>query len=546
MPARRPNFPAMLAALGLAALAPLPAAQAQNSGGTLRVALSGEPTSADPHNYSMTTNTTLQNHIFEALTDVDADLSVKPGLATSWERTDDLTWVFHLRDGVTFHNGDAFGAPDVLFSFCRTLNNPGEVVSSFSRYVRRFANVEALDERTLRITTKAPEPLMLTDVNRVAILPRGLIGGAKLDFSKGDTCGHAGEWPTAAQFANATAAIGTGPFKLKSFTPGGAILLDRNDAYWGQKPAWAHVRLLPITAAGPRMAALLAGDQDVIESPATGDLAQLRANPAFTLAAKPTTRLIFIQLDADRSPSPFVNGGKGENPLRDARVRQALSMALDRKAIESRVMDGVATPATQYLPNGMTGTIADLPVLPYDPARAKALLAEAGYKDGFSMTFHATNNRYINDARLAQVLTQFWNRIGVKVELDVMPSSVFFGRRGKKDFSVSMGGWSADAAETLMFFRNWLVSMDRAQGVGTSNYGGYSSPRFDELTHKAMATMDDAERDAVLRQASQVALDEMPVIPIQFENAVWAMKKGLAYGGRVDQTTAAAEIRPAE
>ncbi|WP_174242003.1 ABC transporter substrate-binding protein [Teichococcus oryzae] len=540
MPAPFRTVLALLAGLGATLAGHSAAAQ------TLRIAMSGETTSADPHNYSLTPNTTLQQHIFEALTEVDADLKVRPGLATRWERLDDLTWVFHLRDGVRFHNGQAFGAPDVVFSYCRTLNNPGEVVQSFSRVTRRIAGLEAVDERTLRLTTKVPEPLLLNDLERLAILPRTLAGSATLDFGKGEDCGFAGPWPTAQQFNDTSAAIGTGPFKLRSYTPGGAIELDRNDDYWGDKPHWAQVRLTPVTAAGPRMAGLLAGDQDVIESPGTGDLANLRKNPGFVLANKPTTRLIFIQLDTGRSPSPFVNGGQGRNPLQDVRVRQALSLAIDRKAVQERVMDGVATPAAQYLPEGMTGTLPGLPVLPYDPARAKQLLAEAGYKDGFALTFHATNNRYINDARLAQALAQFWNRIGVKVELDAMPSSVFFGRRGKKEFSVSMGGWAADADETLMFFRSWLLTSDRAQGLGTSNYGGWSNPAFDGLTGRAMETMDPAARGGLLQQASRVAVDEMPVVPVHFENAVWAMRKGLAYGGRMDQTTSAAEIRPAE
>lgn len=539
---RRPGRAALalLATLGLG-LPGLPAA-AQ----TLRIAMSGETTSADPHNYSLTPNSTLQQHIFDSLTAVDADLKVGPGLAERWERQDDLTWVFHLRDSVRFHNGDLFGAPDVVYSYCRTLNNPGEVVQSFSRIVRRIARLEVLDERTLRLTTREPEPLLLNDLDRLAILPRSLAGGAKLDFSAGENCGFAGPWPTAAQFNEGKAAIGTGPFRLRSYAPGGVIELERHDGYWGRKPHWQSVRLTPVTAAGPRLAGLLAGDHDVIESPATGDLARLRENASFAMANKPTTRLIFLQLDIARSPSPFVEGGQGKNPLQDARVRQALSLAIDRKAIESRVMDGVATPATQFLPNGMVGTIDDLPVLPYDPARARALLAEAGYKDGFALTFHATNNRYINDARLAQVLAQFWQRIGVKVELDTMPSAVFFSRRGKRELSVAMGGWSADADETLMFFRSWLMSTDRERGLGTSNYGGWSDPQFNDLAGRAMATMDQPARHALLQQAGRVALEQMPVIPVHFENAVWAFRKGLRYAGRVDQTTDAAEIRPAE
>ncbi|PHK96930.1 transporter [Pseudoroseomonas rhizosphaerae] len=549
--ARLALLPALALGSALGGALAVSAAQAQ----TLRVAMSAETTSADPHNYALTPNNTLRQHIFEALTDIDADLRVQPALAVRWEREDDLTWRFHLRDGVRFHNGEPFGAPDVLFSYCRVLNNEGEVVQSYSRLVRRIAALEVVDERTLRLRTREPEPLLLNDLSNLAILPRGLAGGAALDFAAGDNCGHAGPWPTQAQFNEGAAAIGTGPYRLRSYSRGGAIELERNDAYWGAKPHWQAVRLTPVTAAGPRLAGLLAGDHDLIESPATGDLPRLRGNAGFALSAKPTTRLIFIQLDAARSPSPFVDGGQGNssqgnssqggNPLRDARVRQALSLAIDRKAVQERVMDGVATPAAQYLPDGMAGTIPGLPVLPYDPARARALLAEAGYPQGFGMTFHATNNRYINDARLAQVLAQFWQRIGVKVELDTMPSAVFFGRRGKREFSVAMGGWSADAAETLMFFRSWLMTTDRARGLGTSNYGGWSEPRFDGPAMRAMATMDDAARAALLREASAVAVEQMPVIPVHFENAVWAFRKGLAYSGRVDQVTSAMEVTPA-
>jgi peptide/nickel transport system substrate-binding protein len=536
--ARRALLPALALILGGTALP----AGAQ----TLRVALSAETTSADPLNYALTPNNTLRQHIFEALVDLDADLTVQPGLAESWTREGDREWTFRLRPGVRFHNGQPFTAADVLFTYCRAQNNKDEVVQSYSRIVRRLEKVEVLDEHSIRLTTREPEPLLLSDLSNLTILPQSLINQAKLDFSKGEDCGFAGPWPAAAQFNDTSAAIGTGPYKLASYSRNATTELRRNDDYWGPKPHWQVVRMTPVTAAGPRLAGLLAGDYDVIESPATGDLPRLRENAGFRISAKPTTRQIFIQLDTGRSPSPFVNGGDGKNPLQDARVRQALSLAIDRKAIESRVMDGIALPAAQFLPDGMAGTIPGLPVLPYDPAKARELLKQAGYPDGFSFTFHATNNRYINDARLAQVLAQFWQRIGVKVELDAMPSSVYFGRRGKREFSVAMGGWGSDAAETLLFFNTWLMSTDRERGLGTSNYGGWSNARFDELAGRAKATMDDAARIKLLQEAGKVALEEMPVIPVQFESAVWAFRKSLAYPGRVDQTTMATEITAAE
>jgi peptide/nickel transport system substrate-binding protein len=533
--------------LAIAFLAAAVAASAGAGGAaaqTLRIAMAGETTSADPHQYGLTPNTTLRAHIFNALTENAPDLSVVPGLATRWERESDTSWIFHLRPGVTFHDGSPFTAEDVVASFCRVRNNEGEVTQSFSRYVRNFERVETPDAMTVRIVTSHPAPLLPSDLTNLAIIPRRLVPAGKLDFQANQQCGVQGAWPTAQDFNEGRAAIGTGPYRLVSYTRGGLIELARYDAYWGEKPHWATLRLTPVTAAGPRLAGLLAGDHDLIEAPNTADLVRLRQNPAVHVSAAPTTRLIFLQFDAARSPSPFVQGGTGPNPLQDARVRQALSLAIDRKALASRVMDDVAVPAAQFLPDGMAGTIPGLPVLPYDPARARALLAEAGFPQGFSLTFHATNNRYVNDARLAQAIAQYWQRVGVRVELETVPSAAFFTRRARKEFSVAMGGWSADAAETLLFLQLWLASPDPSRGFGSSNYGGWSDPDFDRAVREAASTMDPAARASLLQQAGRMALERMPVAPVHFESATWASRRGFRYPGRVDQTTLAAEVTP--
>ncbi|MGG5823728.1 ABC transporter substrate-binding protein [Falsiroseomonas sp. HW251] len=526
-------------AAGVACLLLAGHAQAQ----TLRIAMAAEPTAADPHHYAAAPNSTLHDHVFESLVELDARLKAQPSLAVSWSRRDDRTWVFRLRPGVRFHNGQAFTAADVVFSYCRILNNENELAVSYSATVRRLARVEAESPDVVVIATKEPEPLLPSDLSALRIIPRGLVADRPIAFDPATNCGGQGPWPTLAQFNDGGAAIGTGPFRMRSFGRGGASELVRNDDYWGEKPTWQTVRLQPVTANGPRMAGLLAGDHDVVEAPATADIPRLRDNANVRLAVAPTTRLIFLQMD-QREPAPFVNGGNGPNPLRDPRVRQALSLSIDRNAIAQRIMDGLATPAAQFLPDGMRGIIPGLPVLPYDPARARVLLAEAGYPNGFSVTLHATNNRYVNDGRIAQALAQYFTRIGVRTEVDAMPSNVYFTRRARRDFSVPMGGWSASAEETLLFFRTWMVTTDRDRGVGTSNYSGWSDAEFDRPAMASLTTMDDAARDGLLRDASRVALDRMAVIPIHFESAVWAFRRGLTYQGRMDQTTLAQEIRP--
>lgn len=508
---------------------------------TLRIGMAAETTAADPHNYAAAPNSTYRDHVFDGLTTLDARLRPSPALATAWSRRDDRSWVFELREGVTFHNGQPFTADDVVFSYCRVLNNEAEVVGSFSREIRRIAAMTVETPHRLVIRTAEPEPLLASDLASIAIIPHGERVG--LTFTP-EGCGRQGPWPGVAEFNDGSAAIGTGPFRLRSYDRASGIVLTRNDTYWGDKPHWAEVRLRPITAAGPRLAGLLAGDLDVVEAPATADVPRIRQNPAFALAVSPTTRLIFLQLD-QRANAPFVQGPNGTNPLRDVRVRQALSMAIDRRAIAERIMDGLATPAGQLLPEGMRGTVPGAGVLPYDPARARALLAEAGVANGLTFTLHATNNRYVNDARIAQALAQYFQRVGVTVTVDALPSNVFFARRGRKEFSVPMGGWSASAEETQLFFRAWITTTDRAKGFGMSNYGEFSDPEIDRLARAAFSTMDEAERAQLMEQASRLAIERLPVLPIHFENAAWAFRRGLVFEGRMDQTTPAQSIRPA-
>ncbi|MGI4955255.1 MAG: ABC transporter substrate-binding protein [Janthinobacterium lividum] len=524
----------ILRALALAALLAAPA-----SAQTLRIGMAAETNGADPHNFALTPNSTLRDNIYQGLVDTDAKGLVRPGLATGWTRSDDLTWHFTLRDGVRFSDGSAFGAADVVATFCRTLNNKEEMSGSFSHTVVRLAAVAPEGANGLLIRTMAPEPLLPVDLAQIAILPRSL-APAGLSFDAKTACGGGGPWPSVADFNSGKAAIGTGPYRQAEYSRGGLIVLERNPFHAGPRPPWDKVRLLPITQPTARLAALLAGDQDLVEAPGTADLPMLRSNGKVLLTSSPTWRLLFLQMDVARETTPFI---AGPNPLRDVRVRQALSMALNRPAIVGRIMDGTATEASQFLLTGMAGTLPELKALPYDPARARALLAEAGFPQGFAVTIHGTNNRYVNDGGLLQAVAQQWQRVGVKAEVEAMPAVSFFSRRGKREFSVQLGGWQTALPETLGFFRYWLITQDMAQGLGTSNYGGWSDAAFDKDVRAALATMDDAARAGLLRAASARAVAQLPVIPLHFESALWASRAGLRYPGRGDAVTRAADVQ---
>src|SRR5690349_16004075 len=358
-------------AAGLVALTlTAPAAYAQ----TLKIGLSSEPTAIDPHYHDLTPNNALNNHIYEGLTRANADLKIQPSLAVSWSNRDDRTWVFKLREGVKFSNGAPFTADDVIYSFCRILNNETGIAASFTEPVKKMEKVFKEDDHTVVIVTRNADPLVLSDLTQTFIISKAAAKVDKVVFDPDSKCGVTAPWPTVSQFNDGSMAIGTGPYKLKSYTKGGAIELVRNDAYWGEKPQWAEIRFAAVTNAGPRLAGLLAGDFDLIENPAARDLGRTKGNDKFAHIVRASNRVIYLQMD-QREESPFVRSEKG-NPMRDVRVRRAMSMAIDRKAIAQRIMDGAAQPANQFLPGEMFGAMPDAPELAYDPQGAKKLLGE--------------------------------------------------------------------------------------------------------------------------------------------------------------------------
>ena len=526
----------------VAAAIPLAAAQAQ----TLKIGLSAEPTSADPHYHKMTQNDAFSAHVYSSLVGRSADMKLVPALATSWKNLDDLTWEFKLRDDVKFSNGKPFTSEDVLFTICRTLNNETNVSQSYMDTTKLITDVQTPDAHTVIIKTGAPFPLMPAEMARsLPIIWNGIVEHGKLTFDPKKGCGVTGAWPTVADFNNGKDAIGTGPYTLKSYVKGTGIELVRNENYWGPKPYWKEVKFVPVPAAGPRLTGLLAGDFDLIENPAARDVKRISETPGFGYVITPSVRVVYFQFDVARSPSPMVRAADGKNPLQDVRVRRAISMAIDRKAITARIMDGAATPANQFLPDGMFGTLQPPPELKYDPAAAKKLLAEAGYPDGFELTISSTNDRYINDAQISQAVAQYLSRVGIKTTVDAMTRSVYFPKRAKREFSFAMGGWSSETGEASSFLQYWVSAFDKEHGLGTSNYGGYDNPAFDKVFKRALTTVDPAVREKLLQESLTLALADLPSIPLHFESSIWAFRKGLTYEGRADQYTLAMSAKPA-
>ncbi len=496
------------------------------------VGVSAAPTSVDPHYHNLTPNNALATHIFGTLVSRDAQSRPVPGLATSWKLIDDNTWEFKLRPGVTFHNGAPFTAEDVAYSLARpplVLNSPG----SFAVYSRSVKEVQVVDAITVRLKTDGLYPLLPVDLTNVRMVWHGIGPGA-----------------TTEDFNSGKHAIGTGPFKLAAYRSGDRVELTRNESYWGTKPHWKNVSYRFLPNNGARVAALLAGDVSLIEAVPTTEVAQLSTNPKLVISEVNSTRIVFLWFDRSRTgPTPFVKGPNGEtldkNPLNDLRVRQALSIAINRPAIVERVMENAAIASGQLLPPGSYSHVPGLNPPTFDPQKAKALLAEAGYQNGLSLTLHGPNDRYVNDAKIIQAVGQMWTRIGVKTQVEGITWPSFIGRASKQEFSTFLLAWGTTSGEASNPLRALIATPTPAKGWGTANRGKYSNPTVDNLLERALATAGDAAREKLLIEATSIAMTDLPFIPLHTQKNIWAMRAGLTYVPRVDEETNVAELRPA-
>jgi peptide/nickel transport system substrate-binding protein len=504
---------------------------ASGSAADLTIGIGADVTAIDPHFHNVTPNNNVAAHIFDYLVLRDERQKTIPGLAESWKTVDPLTWEFKLRKGVKFHDGSEFTAADVVASIERVPQVPNSP-SPFTAYTKQIKEMIVVDPYTIRFKTAAPYPLMPTDMTQVAIVSKQAAKASTEEFNSGK------------------AAIGTGPYKLVRYAKGDRIELARNDGYWGGKTPWEKVtlRLLPNDAS--RVAALLAGDVQAIEYVPTTDVAKIRADKQLNVYTVIADRLIYLHLDSDRDVSPFVTDKDGKpmakNPLKDPRVRKAISKAINRPAIVDKVMEGQAVASGQLLADGMFGVTKNLKVEAYDPEGAKKLLAEAGYPNGFGVTIHAPNNRYVNDAKIAQAVAQMLARVGIVTKVETMPSAPYFAQATDLKFSLMLVGWSSGTGEASSPLKALLATYNKDKGFGTANRGRYSNAKVDALLEEALATVDDPKREAVLQRATELAINDTGIVPLHFQVNLWATRNGITYVPRTDENTLAHKFRPAK
>ena len=505
-----------LAAMAWAAGAPLPGQAA-----SLTVALQTDATSMDPHVAPTFTTAAMQEHLYGSLIGLDAELRLQPNLALRWQAVAPTRWQLELRPGVVFSDGSAFGAEDVAYSLKRA-TTVRHAAGTAAPYVKAITAIRVIDPLRLELETETPYPQLPLDLARLRILPAHLGEASTEDFNRG------------------RAAIGTGPYLLRSWSPGEALRLERNPRFWGEAPEWDSVTFRPIPSDAARLAALLSGSADLIDKVPTPDVARLRREGSVDVFAHEGNRTMFLVPDSVRESTPFITGPDGQplpsNPLRDPRVRRALSLAINRTALVERVLEGQGSVANQAAPAGMFGGSSAIPPAEWKPEEAEALLAEAGYPQGFRMTLHCSNGRYLADRATCQAIAQMLTRIGITTAAEAEPQSVFYTRMSRFDASLLLNGWGS-IGDNLVVLRQALHSVDAARGLGGFNRGRYANAALDQLIGTASRTIDDQERARLQAKAMETAMADGAVVPLYTPAWIWASRKGLRYTPGFDEGT---------
>jgi peptide/nickel transport system substrate-binding protein len=476
---------------------------------TLTVGASSASTGMDPHYHSSNMNNGQLRQVFDLLLDLDTSGRIVPRLAESWRLIDDVTWEFKLREGVRFHDGTPFEAEDIAFTFARipTIpNSPGP----FTPSVRRIKTIEVIDPRTVRFVTDVPHPFLDFDVAGIMMLSRKVHEGMTL-----------------ADFNSGRAMIGTGAYRFVSYTIGERLELVRNDAYWGGRPDWDRVVTRVIPNASARVAALLSGEVDLIDFVPVQDVRRLSNDPRLAVYGIESNGTVYLFPDAVRDQAPFVTDRQGRsldrNPMKDARVRQAMSMAINRDGIVERLLEGQGGPASQFAAPSLPGREPELPPLPYDLDRARALLAEAGFPDGFRMTVHGPNGWFANDGDVMQAIAQGFTRIGIETRVELLPPANLFTRATNREFAMFMTTFTTAYAANML--RQVVMTRDPEAGTGPFNRQRYSNPELDALVRQALSTMDEERRNAIVAAAMRLATREMAVIPVFYLKLNWAARR---------------------
>jgi peptide/nickel transport system substrate-binding protein len=496
-------------ALAVAALA-VPCAQ----GASFKWANDGDARAMDPYTFNETVQNSFLANIYEPLIQHDKHLGLEPALAVKWESTGPDTWRFHLRPGVKWQDGTPFTADDVIFSFNRIRGKN----SAMRSQVGTIKAATKIDDMTVDFVTNGSDPILPSEITGMPIMSKAWCeqhnAVENVVFGKGENYAL-------------THAMGTGPYQLVLREPDRRTVLERNPLWWGKLEGNVdHAEFDVIANASTRVAALLSGDVDMIYSVPPQDADRLGTTPGIKLIQGPELRTIYLSMDQMR-PELLFSSVKGKNPLKDVRVRRAFAMAIDEDAIVKRVLRGQGHATWLMYGPGVNGYDAALDHRPpVDLAQAKALLAAAGYPDGFQIQMECPNDRYVMDEQICTAIASMLARIGVKVDVYARTKVKFFADVNYPNYKLSLSfqGWTPATYDAHNVFYTLLASRDPKTGRGQNNNGGYSNPEIDKLTDEMAHELDPEKRQEIIDKAARIVQDDVATIPLHQQVIVWAVR----------------------
>jgi peptide/nickel transport system substrate-binding protein len=487
---------------------------------TLRWARVGDSLTLDPHAQNEGPTHTLAHQVYEPLLQRDMAGAIIPALATDWApHSDDPTiWVFNLREGVTFHDGAEFNADDVVFSLNRAMSE----TSAMKELLASVAEVMKVDDYTVHVRTEGPNPLFPNNLTNLFMMDQGWAEAnnvvAVQDIANGEDS-------FAARNAN-----GTGAFSLTSREPEVRTVLTANPDYWGigQFPLEvSEIIYTPIQNQATRVAALLSGEVDIIQDVPVQDLERVGSTDGLKVVTAPQNRTIFLgmQQGADDLETDNIEGA---NPFADVRVRQAINMAVNREAIQQVVMRGQSAPTGVIMPPFVNGWTEELDAYPEnDMDAARALMAEAGYEDGFEIIFNCPNDRYINDEAICQAVVGMLAQIGITANLEAQTRANHFPLIQNQETEFYLLGWGVPTFDSEYIF-NFLVHSTTDE-YGSWNNTGYSNPDVDEMIVSLASETNLDVRNATIADIWAQVQEDVLYIPIHNQVLNWGMRENIDF-----------------
>jgi len=474
---------------------------------TLKLAFDADPKTMDIQEQLSGGMLQFSNWVFDPLVRYAQDMSIEPRLASKYERVDELTVRFYLRKGVKFHSGNPFTAKDVVFTLKRFRNSP-----DFKGLFEPFADPVIVDDYTIDIKTKKPYPLLINMATYIFPLYSKFYTGTDDQGKPKDALLKVGY-----TYAKTALPSGTGPFKVIEREHGIKLAMERNKGYWDTNSPGNVDKFIftPIKESATRLAALLAGDVDFIAPVEPQDFSRVQKNPKTDLITWPGGRIITVQMNQKRLA-----------PLKVKKVRQAIVYATNNMAISKKIMKGTATAAAQFSPKGYKGFNEKL-TLRYDLDKAKKLMKEAGFPNGFEATMIAPNNRYVNDEKIAEAFSSMLSKIGIKVSLKTMPKAQYWDEFDRQPADFQMIGWRSDTEDSGNFYEFLAMCPNKETGYGQYNSGNYCHSRVDELTIACQSETDAAKRSAMLQEIEQIIYDDAGFVPFHWQNHSYGVRKGV-------------------